>query len=122
MTFWKKKEVQTPAKNIQEFRHETNLLRPLIGLGVLLVLAVLAYGFFVAPCSFNFEGKITGFMEMENPVVSGSELRITSIEGKVSGTAPCVAVLSMGFNAKATTPPPQTPIRSVPRSSLSGGM
>ena len=112
-----RKEPPTPAKNIQE--HRTNLLVPLIGFGVLLVLAVLAYGFFVAPCSFSFEGKIQGFMEMENPIVSGSEFRVTSIEGKVSGTAPCLAILSTGFNVKGTTPPTQTPSKRVNPNTLS---
>lgn len=117
MTLFKKKEVPTPVKNIQEIRYQNNLLAPMIGFGAMIVLAVLVYGFFVAPCSLSFQGKIEGLAEMENPLIAGQAMRITSMEGSFSATAPCLAILSTGFNAKATNTPTQsTPVRVKPHS------
>lgn len=114
MTFFKKKETPTPTKNIQEVRYQTNLLAPLVLVAIVLIACIMAYGFFVAPCSFEVQGKATGKFEMQNPLVSNQSVVINSFEGKLSGSAPCVAVLSLGFNQKVSSAPETRP-KSVPR-------
>lgn len=94
-------DIHMPGKNKHSFnyKYEFNFK----WLALVLVLAVIAYGLFVSPCSISFEGKVTGRMDAENPWVSNANLVLTSAEGKFSATAPCLVVLSQGFNIKQTT-------------------